>query len=170
MKLNKNVKIQNILSIDFDWIESLKDMEELIVYIYKNINKDKKIIFSYYHDNIYPLFKHGVDEYNLINIDKHHDYSHDVNKNNTLNEGNWLFHLSNIFCNKINYTWISKNDSIPNKDINLRKNLKDFKFCNFVSDIPNIDFDTFFFCRSPEYSNQFSNTSYEIIRKIYEVK
>ena len=53
MKLSKDIKTQNILSIDFDWVESLKDMEELIVCINKNINKDRKIIFSYYHDNIY---------------------------------------------------------------------------------------------------------------------
>jgi len=170
MKLNKDIKIQNILSIDFDWVESLKDMEELIVYINKNVNKDKKITFSYYHDNIYSLFKHGVNEYNLVNIDKHHDYSYNINKNNMIDEGNWLFHLSNVFNKKINYTWISKNDSVPNRNVDLRKNLKNFNFYNFLLEIPNLNFDTYFFCCSPEYSNQFSNTAYEIIRKIYESK
>ena len=170
MKLNKDIKIQNILSIDFDWVESLKDIEELIVYINKNVNKDKKITFSYYHDNIYSLFKHDINEYNLVNIDKHHDYAYDINKNNILNEGNWLFHLSNVFNKKINYTWISKNDSVPNRNVDLRKNLKNFNFYNFLLEIPNLNFDTYFFCCSPEYSNQFSNTAYEIIRKIYETK
>jgi hypothetical protein len=131
MNLSKNIKIQNILSIDFDWIESLKDMEELIVYINKNIDKDKKIIFSYYHDNIYSLFNHNIDEYNLINIDKHHDYIYN-NQNVLLNEGNWIFHLSNVFNKKINYIWISKNNSEHNKDATLRKNLKNFNFYNKI--------------------------------------
>ena len=129
-----------------------------------------KIIFSYYHDNIYSLFKHGVNEYNLVNIDKHHDYTYDLNQINTINEGNWLFHLSIIFNKKINYTWISKNDSQHNRNFYLRKNLKNFYFYNFLSDIPNLNFNTYFFCCSPECSNSFSNTAYEIIRKIYETK
>ena len=144
------LKKLDILSIDFDWITNLKQQEELLSFLIPIIYNNKNIITTYSHEKIYPLFRHGYDEYNLINIDHHHDFHYKQNIN-ILNEGNWLFHLSNVFKNKINYTWISNPDS---KHINLNelKNLKSFVFDHNISYIKQRKFDVIFMCCSPHFA------------------
>jgi hypothetical protein len=68
------IKELNILSVDFDWVVTLKHQQELLTYLFKNIDTNKDIIFSNNHIDMYSLFKHGFNKINLINIDHHHDY------------------------------------------------------------------------------------------------
>ena len=159
------LKKLDILSIDFDWITNLKQQEELLSFLIPIIYNNKNIITTYLHDKIYPLFRHGYDEYNLINIDHHHDFHYKQNLN-ILNEGNWLFHLSNVFKNKINYTWISNPDS-NHINLNELKNLKSFVFDHNISYIKQRKFDVIFMCCSPHFAitNEVI-TSYKIIERI----
>ena len=159
----------DILSVDFDWIINSRQQEELLVFLIPIVYSHKDITLSYSHDKIYPLFTHGYDEYNLINIDHHHDFHYGENLH-YLNEGNWLYHLSNVFKNKINYTWISN----PNSEhilLKKYKNLKSFLFDHNLSYIKNIDFDKIFLCCSPDYAaNPGVITSYKIIERILNDK
>ena len=163
------LKKLDILSIDCDWITNLKQQEELLSFLIPIIYNNKNIITTYLHDKIYPLFRHGYDEYNLINIDHHHDFHYKQNLN-ILNEGNWLFHLSNVFKNKINYTWISNPDS-NHINLNELKNLKSFVFDHNISYIKQKKFDEIFICCSPHFATTKEViTSYKIIEKIVNDK
>ena len=95
------IKKLNILSIDCDWIINSKQQEELLSFVIPLIYSHTNIEMAYSHDKIYPLFVHGYDEYNLINIDHHHDF-HYGKELDILNQANWLFHLSNVFKKKLN--------------------------------------------------------------------
>jgi len=158
-----NNKQFNILSIDFDWIQSLKHQQELLTYIFKNIDTNKDIVFSNDHDAIYTLFKHGFDEINLVNIDHHHDYAYNVL--DKVNEGNWLYHLSKIY--KINYQWICNNDSEHMRLRDYKKYLKKYSYSNCLSDVRELNFDLYFMCSSPDYNNSIGITSYEIVKNIF---
>ena len=162
----------NILSLDCDWITNIKQQEELLSFIIPIIYDHTDIVTTYSHNEIYPLFTHGYDEYNLINIDHHHDFHYGyIGKNTTvLDEGNWLFHLSNIFKKKINYTWISNPDS---SHIFLKeyKNLKSFSFDHNLNYIKEKKFDKIFICCSPDYAtNTGVISTYKIIEKIVRNK
>lgn len=166
------LKKLDILSIDFDWITNLKQQEELLSFlipiIYKNLDVD--VITAYSHKKIYPLFAHGYDEYNLINIDHHHDFHYNTSSRDVIDEGNWLFHLSNIFQNKINYTWIS-NPNSNHIHLNYLKNLKSFNFDHNISYIKQKKFDKIFMCCSPDYATTPEViTSYKIIESILNDK
>ena len=71
----------SILSIDCDWITSLKQQEELLSFVIPIIYNHTDIKTAYSHKDIYPLFTHGHDEYDLINIDHHHDFHYEKNLN-----------------------------------------------------------------------------------------
>jgi hypothetical protein len=164
----KGLKKINILSLDCDWITNPRQQEDLLVFMIPIIYNHTDIVTTYSHSEIYPLFTHGYDEYNLINIDHHHDFHYGyVGKDKTvLDEGNWLFHLSNIFKKKINYTWISNPDS---SHIFLKeyKNLKSFSFDHNLDYIKERKFDKIFICCSPDYaSNPGVISTYKIIEKI----
>tara|TARA_R100001163_G_C5067934_1_gene207511 strand:+ start:2248 stop:2745 length:498 start_codon:yes stop_codon:yes gene_type:complete len=158
----------NILSIDFDWILNARQQEDLLSFLIPIIYKHKDIIMALSHDKIYTLFDHGFDEYNLFNIDHHHDYYYDKNQLKSLNEGNWLYHLSNVFKNKINYTWIS-NPTSSHLFIRDMSNLKSFNFDHNISFIKQKIFDKVFICCSPDYATTPEViTSYKIIERIIE--
>ena len=141
----------NILSIDFDWIQNLKQQEELLSYIIPIVYKHDNVSSAYTHDKIYPLFEHGYDEYNLYNVDDHHDFGYE--KFQTLDEGNWLFHLANVFKNKINYTWISNPTSDHVYWINTKMHtLKSFVFDHNINFINENNFDKIFLCCSPDHT------------------
>jgi hypothetical protein len=165
------MKKLDILSIDCDWIMNLKQQEELLRFTIPLIYSHENIKTSYSHDKIYPLFTHGYDEYNLINIDHHHDFHYGYNGKSTilLDEGNWLFHLSNVFKKKINYTWISNPESehIFMKEY---RNLKSFNFDHNLDYIKEKKFDTIFICCSPDYVKiDLAISAYKIMEKlIYE--
>jgi len=158
------IKKFNILSIDFDWIQNLRQQEELLNYLIPLIYSHDKIILSYTHDKIFPFFKHGYDEYNLFNIDHHHDIFYAERQK--LDEGNWLHHLSNIYKNKINYVWISNPDSkhiLPSE----LKNLKSFRFDHNINYIKQEKFDMIFICCSPDCATTPEViTSYKIIENL----
>tara|TARA_A100001201_G_scaffold79092_1_gene70860 strand:+ start:559 stop:1071 length:513 start_codon:yes stop_codon:yes gene_type:complete len=141
----------DILSVDCDWIISLKQQEELLNFVIPLLYTHDNVITSLVHDTIYPIFEHGYDEYNLINIDHHHDFSYNNELDNKLNEGNWLFHLSNIFKKKINYLWIN-NPNSHHVLINRLDNLKSYYFDHNLSYIKNKKFDKIFICCSPDYA------------------
>jgi len=160
-----NKKTLNILSIDCDWITNSKQQEELLSFLIPIIYNNKDIHTAYSHEKIYPLFSHGYDEYNLINIDHHHDFHYNQNLN-ILNEGNWLFHLSNVFKNKINYTWIS-NPHSSYLELMEFKNLKSFVFDHNINYIKQKKFDKIFICCSPEFAvTPEVITAYKIIERI----
>jgi len=160
----------DILSIDCDWIVSLKQQEELLSFIIPLLYTHDNIKLSLTHKDIYPLFTHGYDEYNLINIDHHHDFFYKEEDNIKLHEGNWLYHLSNIFKKKINYLWISNPESthihLPHMD-----KLKSFYFDHNINYIKQDKFDKIFICCSPDYTiNNASIIAYKIIERILNDK
>jgi len=163
----------NILSVDCDWITNIKQQEELLGFIIPIIYDHTDIITTYSHTEIYSLFTHDYDEYNLINIDHHHDfhYGNDGKSTTVLDEGNWLFHLSNEFIKKINYTWISNPHS---EHILLReyKNLKSFSFDHNLDYITTRKFDKIFICCSPDYAKDNAGviSTYKIIERIVKEK
>ena len=158
----------NILSIDCDWITNLNQQEDLLTFIIPLIYSHENITLSLTHDKIYSLFTHGYDEYNLINID-HHDF-HYNRELNILTEGNWLYHLSNVFKNKINYTWIS-NPSSVHLNAGKLKNLKSFIFDHNIDYIKEKKFDKIFICCSPDCAQASEViTSYKIIERILNDK
>ena len=67
---------------------------KLLSFIIPIIYNHRNITMSLSHDNIYPIFTHGYDEYNLFNIDHHHDYHYkfgvDENDESKLHELNEL--------------------------------------------------------------------------------
>tara|TARA_R100000988_G_scaffold81288_1_gene44590 strand:- start:122 stop:634 length:513 start_codon:yes stop_codon:yes gene_type:complete len=155
----------SILSIDCDWITSLKHQEELLSFAIPIIYNHTDIKTAYSHKDIYPLFTHGYDEYNLINIDHHHDFHYEKCLD-SITEGNWLFHLSNVFKNKINYTWICNPNSTHIR-LNSLTNLKSFTFDHNINYITQKKFDKIFICCSPDYaSNPEVATTYKIIERI----
>ena len=50
------IKKLDVLSVDFDWIISLKHQEELLRYIIPIVYRHDDIYLGYTHDKIYPLF------------------------------------------------------------------------------------------------------------------
>ena len=156
----------NMLSVDLDWITSYRQQEELLVFLLPLISTHKNITTAYWHDAIYPHFPHGYDEYNLINIDHHHDISYDKD-NKSLNQGNWIYHLCNIFNKKINYTWISNpNSEHPFPDT--ITNLKSFSFDHNLDYIKERKFDKIFICCSASAALTHIEviTTYKILERI----
>ena len=96
------IKKLDILSIDCDWILSLKQQEELLSFIIPLLYTHTNVITSLVHHTMYPMFEHGYDEYNLINIDHHHDFHYGKNLD-VLNEGNSLFHISNLLNHYLHF-------------------------------------------------------------------
>jgi hypothetical protein len=157
------IKKLDILSIDFDWITNARQQQELLTFIIPMLQNHSDITLALTHDKIYPLFGHGYDEYNLINIDHHHDFLYETYD---LDESNWLYHLSNVFCNKINYTWVC-NPNSQHYPIKKMKNLKSFNFDHNLSFIKQKTFDKIFLCCSPDYATcPEVSTSYKTIEKI----
>jgi hypothetical protein len=158
------MKKLNILSVDCDWITNLKQQEELLSFIIPLIYNHTDIKISYSHKDIYPLFTHGYDEYNLINIDHHHDFYYEGHDG--FNEGNWLSHLSNVFKDKINYTWIC-NPRSEHISLNSLTNLKSFIFDHNINYIKQKKFDVIFICCSPDYAIAPEvRTAFKILEKI----
>jgi len=159
----------DVLSIDCDWITNLKQQEELLSFAIPLIYNHTNIKTAYSHKDIFPLFVHGYDEYNLTNIDHHHDfhYGKDID---ILYEGNWLFHLAHIFKNKINYTWIS-NPNSTHIDLNDLVHLRSFKFDNNINYIKQKKYDVIFICCSPDYATTPEViTAYKIMERIINDK
>ena len=159
----------NILSIDCDWVRCLRTQQDLISFVVPLLFNNSDIILSYDHHKIYPYFIHGYDEYNLINIDHHHDYAYLKYQN--LNEGNWIYHLSNVFYKKINYVWINNPDSehpIHNNREKMIEKLKSYKFDQNLNYISQQIFDKIFICCSPEpeYNTHIGMTTYKIMERI----
>ena len=159
----------NILSIDCDWVRCLRTQQDLISFVVPLLFNNSDIILSYDHHKIYPYFIHGYDEYNLINIDHHHDYAYLKYKD--LNEGNWLYHLSNVFYKKINYIWINNPDSdypLQTNSEKMKEKLKSYKFDQNLNYISQKIFDKIFICCSPEaeYNTHIGITTYKIMERI----
>jgi len=172
----------NILSVDCDWIKSLRHQEDLLSFLIPLLFTHKEIILAYTHDHIYSHFTHGYDEYNLYNIDHHHDYSYENSAGfnpeqpttlTSVYEGNWLSHLAIIFNKKINYTWIGNSNSEHIKERNYenaRKYLKSYKFEHSLTSIPDIVFDKIFICCSPQHNIEEGIIAYKIIERIMNDK
>jgi len=160
----------NVLSIDCDWITTLKNQREFLPFIIPILNQNKKIIFEIDHHNINKYFNLKFEFCNLYNIDHHHDAGYQPEKN-WLHEGNWLYHLVKIFPQKINYTWVCNSDSDPIRDEYhwdiFRDNIKNFKFDYHLNIINKNKFDIIFICCSPLYNNQLGITTYKILESIY---
>ena len=163
----------NILSIDCDWVRDLRTQQDLLSFALPLLSKNSNIVFDYDHHKIYSHFLHGYDEYNLYNIDHHHDYAHLLYDD--LNEGNWLYHLSNVFPNKINYVWINNPESAHPSHFNrqkMNKKLKSYKFDQRLTSIPQQTFDKIFICCSPEpeYNTNEGINTYKIMERIINDK
>ena len=168
-------KIHNILSVDCDWVRSLKHQEELLSFLLPILFSSNKIYLGYDHNKIYPLFPHNYDEYNLINIDHHHDYLYTEAQMAKVDQGSWLYHLSLVFRKKINYTWISNYDShhlAHPYDEMVRENLKSYLFDHNISFIKTTTFDKIFICCSPCFNDTTKEAliAYKIIERIINDK
>ena len=160
------IKKLDILSVDFDWIWNLKQQEDLLSFIVPIIYSHNDITMALSHEKIYPLFKHGFDEYNLFNIDHHHDFFYKKEQLKELNEGNWLYHLSNVFEKQINYTWIC-NPNSEHRSLKDMKKLKSYIFDHNISFIKQKVFDKIFLCCSPDCATTSEViTSYKIIERV----
>ena len=161
----------NVLSLDCDWVGSVKHVTELLPFIIPILNNNKKIIFDYDHHNINKHFNLTFDECNLFNIDHHHDAGYKQDRQ-ALDEGNWLWHLIQAFPKKINYRWIANTNSFPLSTdffVDYFNNLiKSYKFDYNVNCISQTEFDTIFICCSPNYNNEFGLAVYKILESIYE--
>ena len=161
----------DILSVDFDWVENLKQQEELLTFLIPLIYDHEDITIAYLHDKIYSLITHGYNEYNIINIDHHHDFCY--GEMNRLTEGNWLFHACNVFKNKINYTWISNPTSDHTNYLQYKeiKHLKSYVFDHHISYIKQKKFDKLFLCCSPSTAtSREAITAFKIIEKLLRNK
>ena len=159
----------NILSIDCDWVRDMRGQQDLLSFTIPLLFKNSEIILGDDHQEIYPHFTHGYDEYNLWNIDHHHDYSYLTFKE--LNEGNWLYHLSNVFSQKINYVWINNPESEYPRSLSrkqIKEKLKSYKFDQRLSFIKQQTFDKIFICCSAEceYNTQLGVSTYKILERI----
>lgn len=168
----QNVKESlDILSVDFDWILDARQQEDLLSFIIPIIYNHKNVTINYRHKEIHTLFSHGYNEYNLINIDHHHDFLYGEKRK--VNHGNWLFHLSNMFRKKINYLWISNPNSehLSPNFMEIIDNLKSFTFDHNLGYINKKKFDKIFICCSPESAlSDIAVTSYKIIERILNDK
>jgi|TARA_R100001460_G_scaffold86484_1_gene127965 hypothetical protein len=161
----------DILSVDFDWIENSRQQEELLTFLIPLIYDHKDITMAYMHEKIFSLISHGYDEYNIINIDHHHDFCY--REMNVLNEGNWLFHACNVFKNKINYTWISNPTSEHKYYMQYKEfdNLKSYTFDHNINYIKQKKFDKIFMCCSPSTTTSpEAITAYKIAEKLVTLK
>ena len=168
-------KKHSILSVDCDWVRSLKHQEELFSFLLPLLFSSNKIYLGYDHNHIYPLFPHNYDEYNLINIDHHHDYLYHEAQKAKIDEGSWLYHLSVVFKKKINYTWISNYESEHLRGSYaqiVRENLKSYLFDHNISFIKTKTFDKIFICCSPsmDYNTKEGLITYKIIERIVNDK
>ena len=164
----KNKKL-NILSVDFDWITNLNQTEELLSFLIPILEgrPRKTIYLAFHHHHINQIFTESLDtEYNLYNIDDHHDYLYDNVTH--LDVGNWLWYLSKERHKKINYVWISNNKS---KHMNFNKTqeaihrLQNYTFDHRISFIEETKFDKIFLCCSPDYNTPEGITAYKIIER-----
>jgi len=164
----------SVLSIDCDWILSLKHQYELFKYLIPVLNKYKTIKFSYNHHDINKYFNFQnvstFESCDIFNVDNHHDAGYEE-KRQTLDEGNWLYHLINAFPNKINYTWVANVESEPigNEPFKsvFNKFIKSYHFTYDLDVLKDKKFDIIFICCSPEYNNQLGIVSYKILENIY---
>jgi len=160
----------NILTLDCDWVLSVKHLTELFTFIIPILKNNKKIIFDYNHHNINKYFNLNFDECNLYNIDDHHDAGYDENQK-FLHEGNWLWHLIQAFPKKIKYHWIANTSSKPITNdfyVNCFNQLiKSYKFDYNVNCIDKTEYDTIFICCSPNYNNELGLATYKILESIY---
>jgi len=160
----------NVLSVDCDWVLSLKHQIELLSFLLPILNSNKKIIFDYNHHNINKYFNLNFDVCNLYNIDDHHDAGY-KEEQSFLHEGNWLWHLIQAFPKKINYRWVANTTSIPlNTEyyVNFFNNLiKSYEFDYSVNLVDKNKFETIFICCSPNYNNELGLVTYKILENIY---
>lgn len=159
-----------VLSIDCDWVLTLKHQTELFSFLVPILNNHNKIFFSYMHHDINKYFNLDFEECDLVNIDHHHDAGYDVKKT-SLHEGNWLNHLLRIFPKKINYHWICNTDSEPVKWGEylplFYDNVKSYSFDYEINKVKNENYDLIFICCSPEYNVEVGVTTYKILENIY---
>jgi len=166
------LKKYRVLSIDCDWVLTLKHQTDLLSFLIPILNNHNKIFFSYMHHDINKYFNLNFEECDIVNIDHHHDAGYDLKKNSFLHEGNWLYHLLQIFPQKINYHWICNTDSEPvnwkEYSPSFYKNIKDYSFTFDINKIKNKNYDLIFICCSPEYNGEVGVTTYKILENLYE--
>jgi hypothetical protein len=139
---------RKLLTIDLDWIQNprqFNDILSLCMELFKN--KIPTIFIKSHHE----IYNHINEEEFIINIDHHHDFGYE--KFQSVDEGNWLFHLANVFTHKINYTWISNPTSDHVYWINTKMHkLKSFMFDHNINYIRETNFDKIFLCCSPDHA------------------
>tara|TARA_R100000664_G_C2748696_1_gene136118 strand:- start:873 stop:1460 length:588 start_codon:yes stop_codon:yes gene_type:complete len=156
----------NFLSIDCDFIRTVKGFDSLIIFYLdylKNVDL-KNILFSQIHANIFyllePLYRQNK-QIDIVNIDWHHDvYYGDTPPNDNLNSSCWLGHylLKKNFIQ--NAYWLADYNS-P-KD--LPTHADDFLSITYdLDDVKFKKFDYIFVCNSPKYSNLLSEAMYKTL-------
>ena len=164
----------NVLSVDCDWVFSLKHQAELLSFLIPILNKNNNIKFSHDHHDINKYFNCDFEECNLINIDHHHDAGYKED-HKFLNPGNWLYHLHQIFPKKINYTWIcntnSKHLEWGHYLFSFNNNIKNYSFDFNLDKVQKNNYDLIFICCSPEYNLELGLelgiTNYKILENVY---
>lgn len=140
---------------------------------------NNKVVFAINHDSILSELNEIEDNFDIINIDHHHDivYTRDevveLENFDYFNCGSWLWYLNHK--NKINsYTWIkNKNSNVFNEGIVNSKTLKEYK-SYFKNDLPfdikEIKFDFIFVCLSPDFIMPEHWSYFHMLRNMYEQK
>lgn len=165
----------NVLSIDCDWVGTLKHQTELLSFLIPILNKHDKIIFSHNHHDINKYFHLDFKECDLVNVDHHHDLGYNLPDNDLcLHIGNWLSHLIQVFPQKINYTWICNTNSMPIQDGPILKrfnnNIKSYFFDYNFNKLNKHNYNLIFICSSPEYNTELGLATYKILESIYAPK
>lgn len=162
-------KTLDVLSVDCDWVNSKKQLTDLISFVAPLLVTHEEIHLAYDHHDIYQLFPlNCAEEINIYNIDHHHDYAYKIHA--TLEESNWMFHLTNMFPTRINYLWVCNPESEHMGFDNyqrFKQKIKTFKFDFNLNSIEKRRFDKIFVCSSPGYNtSQEAIMAYKIIEGI----
>ena len=175
----------NVLSLDCDYVNSVKSATEITKLFLKHIDEVdlKHIVFSQIHANIFytldPLRQQNK-KVNLVHIDEHHDYyyNNDIPLQ-SFRSDNWLgYYLLNYplfiencyWLHNINYHQLTRQGGTPVNNTIVPSLVDMITLSHDIEDL-NIDkVDYIFVCESPHYSNPFSSTLYNVLTEITKNK
>ena len=145
------MKIDNILSIDIDWIENDYQYLSLFNILCNKFKSTDHIIFIKSH---HLILKYIEKETTIYNVDHHHDLIYEDGEE--CNEGNWVNFA--IKGNKTkNYYWIHNyNSEAHPKSFYRARGLEKFSYTADINILNNLEFNKIIICESFEYQKDIS--------------
>lgn len=135
----------------------LEKYKTLIIYlgnIVRSLPNRDRVQICQNHDEIIDainnIWKLTDKEYNIYNIDHHHDCGYAVQTQDDIDKqglacGNWITHCKNLQS----YTWINNKNSDINIIDEVFQNFHKYVYTNDINIINYISFDYVFICLSP---------------------